>query len=221
MNTLISEAVQAELEAMSSRKRALRETRFRAIEQARLERIVTEWLEIERQRQLFTVLQKEQEREIHVGGLDLVVRADRVDRLEDRTLVVVDYKSGEYRPSEWEGPRPDQPQLPLYAVTARVAVSGVFFGVLKRGKSGFRGLAAAEGIVPGVKLRPKDIPLDDTIEEWRGVLENLGRDFRDGRAAVDPKSRPKTCRHCSLPALCRIHEDLHEYDDPDGGVADV
>ena len=38
------------------------------------------------------------------------------------------------------------------------------------------------------------------------MLDQLGEDFREGRAAVDPKDRRKTCRYCALPTLCRINE---------------
>jgi len=43
------------------------------------------------------------------------VRLDRIDRLNDDSLLVIDYKSGTVSPSSWDLPRPDDVQLPLYA----------------------------------------------------------------------------------------------------------
>ena len=127
-----------------------------------------------------------------------------MDRLETGELVILDYKTGECSPSDWDGSRPDEPQLPIYAVTADSPVAGVLFGRLKSGKFAFRGLARSDGIVPGVKA-PDDQPaLGETIDEWREVLDRLGREFKAGKAIVDPKQPRQTCRHCALPALCRI-----------------
>lgn len=214
MEAVVRNAVQESIDEMALKKRAIRQPRFAAIEQARLEKIITEWLELERRRQPFTVLRQEEERKVAVGGVDLTIRADRVDRLDDGTLIVIDYKSGEHRPSEWDGDRPDEPQLPLYAITAEAALSGVFFGVLKVGKSRFSGLALSEGIVPKVKPGPKDVPLPEHIENWRRVLQQLATDFRDGKAVVDPKNPRNTCKYCSLPGLCRIGA-ADRLDDPD------
>ena len=86
--------------------------------QERLERVIAEWLQLERERQPFTVIQQEARRRVTVGGIDLSIRADRMDRLENGDSVVLDYKTGECSASDWFGSRPNDPQLPIYAVTA-------------------------------------------------------------------------------------------------------
>ena len=208
LEELVRTTVGVEIQSLSRRRRALRRPRFAAIEQMRLERIIGEWLLLEIERRPFTVLEQEENRRVTVGGIDVRIRADRVDCLEDRGLVILDYKTGECSPSDWDGSRPDEPQLPIYAVTADSPVAGVFFGRLKTGKVGFRGLAHAEGIVPGVKVKVSDTqaPLGETMKDWRDVLDRLGNDFRAGRAGVDPKDRHLSCRYCALPTLCRISQ---------------
>lgn len=194
----------SEIREFSRHRRALRSPRFAAIERERMERIIGQWLHLEKERQPFTMREQEEGRRVALGGLQLKIRADRVDRLDNGELVILDYKTGECSPSDWDGSRPDEPQLPIYAVTADSPVAGVFFGRLKSGAFGFRGLTCSDGIVPGVKA-PDDQPgLAETIAEWREVLDRLGRDFGAGMALVDPKQPPKTCLHCALPALCRI-----------------
>ena len=203
---LVRSQAGAEIQDFSRHRRALRSPRFAAIEQQRMERLVGQWLLLEKQRQPFTMLEQEEGRPVTLGGLQLKIRADRVDRLEDGELVILDYKTGECRPSDWDGSRPDEPQLPIYAVTAGAQVAGVFFGRLKTGALGFRGLADSEGIVPDIKVPDDQPPLEETIAEWRRVLDRLGSEFRSGQAIVDPKDPRKTCRYCALPALCRIRQ---------------
>lgn len=211
---LVRSQAGSEIREFARFRRILRNTRFAAIEQERLERVIGQWLVLEKQRQAFTMLEQEEGRRVTLGGLRMNIRADRVDRLESGELVILDYKTGECRPSDWDGPRPDEPQLPIYAATAGAPVAGVFFGSLKTRAFGFRGLAGSAGIVPDVRVPDEQPPLEETIEEWREVLDRLGRDFRAGEAVVDPKDPRKTCRHCALPALCRIGQAPAE---PEGG----
>lgn len=210
---LVRSRAGAEIREFSRHRRALRSPRFAAIEQERMERVVGQWLLLEKQRQPFTMLQQEVGRRVTLGGLQLNIRADRVDQLECGELVILDYKTGECSPSDWEGPRPDEPQLPLYAVTASAPVAGVFFGRLKTGALGFRGLADSEGIVPEVRVPDGRPSLEKTIAEWREVLNRLGSEFKAGQAIVNPKQPGKTCRHCALPALCRIGQAAAELED--------
>ena len=42
---------------------------------------------------------------------------DRLDRLPGGGYAIIDYKTGAVSPAQWEGDRPDAPQLPLYAAT--------------------------------------------------------------------------------------------------------
>lgn len=201
---LVRSQAASEIRKFSGRRRVLRNTRFAAIEEERIERLIGAWLLLEKQRQPFTMLQQEEGRRVTLGGLHLNIRADRVDRLETGELVILDYKTGECHPSDWDGPRPEEPQLPIYAVTAESPPAGVFFGRLKSAALGFRGLTGSDGIVPGVQAPGDQSSLGETIEEWREVLHRLGRDFKAGHAMVDPKHPPRTCRHCALPGLCRI-----------------
>lgn len=197
--------------------RALRNPRFVKIEQARLEGIIGEWLRRERERQPFTVLEQEERQRVTVGGIAVDIRVDRVDRLDSGELVILDYKTGECKPSDWDGERPDDPQLPIYAVATDDAIAGVFFAKLKAGDVRFLGLAKSAGIVPGrgVTVLDDDTPLTDMIESWSVVLDRLGHDYKTGLATVDPKDPYQTCRYCALPSLCRIGQGIVELEDGD------
>jgi ATP-dependent helicase/DNAse subunit B len=88
--------------------------RYLDLEVVRLARLVTEWLEYERTRAAFTVTRTELDTNAAVAGLELRLRMDRIDRLNDGSLLVIDYKSGDVSPSLWDLPRPDDVQVPLY-----------------------------------------------------------------------------------------------------------
>ena len=55
--------------------------------------------------------------------------------------------------------------------------------------------------------------MPDVIEAWSEVLNRLGRDYKAGLAAVDPKDTYQTCRYCALPSLCRIGQGTVELED--------
>jgi probable DNA repair protein len=200
---------------------ALRERmspRYLELEEERLTRLITEWLNYEATRVPFEVAGTEVDNTIVLGDLTLQVRIDRIDRLNDGTLLVIDYKSGNVTPKSWELPRPDDVQLPLYAGFALdegCAVEGIagglVFAKLRLGNCAFAGhvgepqatlFSNLKGTSPLVK-RPMTF---EQIVGWRENIEQLARDFVDGRAEVDPREEPKTCKYCGLETLCRIQE---------------
>jgi probable DNA repair protein len=176
------------------------------LERVRLIELLESWIELEKQREIeFTVEEPEQERTVEIGGITVQVRLDRLDRLATGSYALVDYKSRAPRLGDWDGDRPESPQLPIYAVTAREPLAALAFAQVRTGANAFKGYSTVEGSLPGMK--PVDpAVLSARIEEWRRVFEILGNAFRDGRAAVDPKVRFKTCELCHLSSLCRVKE---------------
>ena len=199
---LVQSMVQEELDREMPYRHALRNERFQHAEQSRLERMIGEWLALERKRHPFTVLGQEERQRVTIGGIDIDIREDRVDVLEDGKTVILDYKTGECKPADWEGERPDDPQLPIYAAVTDRPIAGIFFGRLKAGKVGFAGVADREGLIPGIK--PHREPLPEVVGRWRKVLHQLGQEFKSGCATVDPKDPVQTCKFCSLSTLCRV-----------------
>jgi len=178
----------------------------RNLEKRRLQKLLREWLEIEKSRPAFTVAGIEAERVAAISGVQVKIRADRVDEIAGGREIILDYKTGQLKSRGWDGERPDEPQLPLYCVTNERAVAGAAFAIIRTGELRFRGLTAASATLPGMAKMSIDppLPFDAQLDEWRGVLEQLAADFRIGRAEVDPK--PGACDNCGLRALCRIRE---------------
>jgi probable DNA repair protein len=180
------------------------EGRLAELETVRLERLAAGWLDLERARGAFEVVRIEDRVAMPIGGFTLGGRIDRMDRLADGTYAVIDYKTGRRAsPNVWCDERPDDPQLPLYALTAAEPVRALVFARLRAGELGFAGLAAADCAMPGVKVAA-DWP--GLVAAWRARLEALAREFASGHAPVAPKRGPNTCADCDLQPLCRVHE---------------
>ncbi len=175
-------------------------------------RAVARLLEADLARPPFTVVETERALEIEVGGLELRLRVDRLDRVGDE-LVVIDYKTGATPGAAWRGARMDAPQLPLYAVLHPGHPTGIAFAALGAARAEYLGVGRDGGAIPGMKPAERFALTEDresgfswlqVTAHWRAWLERLAADFRDGRAEVDPKRGADTCRLCHLAALCRV-----------------
>jgi RecB family exonuclease len=150
-----------------------------------------------------------------VAGLEFSSRLDRMDRLleGDGGHVLIDYKTGNrVTPKDWEPPRPDDPQLPLYAVAAPEDLCAVAFARVRPGAMRFAGFAKAKDLVPRVQAAKNWTAL---LAEWKQEAESLGGAFAAGDAAVDPKRDLKTCLRCDLQTLCRVYEKFNVLEDLD------
>jgi ATP-dependent helicase/DNAse subunit B len=172
-------------------------------------------LDYEATRISFEVAETEAGRTIHLSGITFNLRLDRVDRLNDDSLLVIDYKSGDVSPKSWDLPRPDDVQLPLYAGFAlnrdREELGGLVFAKVRAGDQAFAGRVfdAKATLLPNIPAKSGLARNSFSIEkliDWREYIEQLARSFVDGRAEVDPREYPSTCERCGLHTLCRVHE---------------
>lgn len=215
------------------------------LEAVRLVNLVTEWLDFERCRVEFSVARTELDVTRCIAGLNLRLRLDRIDRLRDGSLLVIDYKTGFVSPKLWELPRPEDVQLPLYAGFGvdeelrteiakelggaesetgdgqAAALGGLVFARLRAGDLGFAGRVGdaratlLESLGGSTDLVKKRLEAEDLID-WRDYIERMARDFLEGRAEVDPRDFPKTCERCDLQVLCRVHENRAAAGELDG-----
>ena len=215
---------------MPARARECMPPRYLALEETRLINLITEWLEFERTRISFTVLHTELKSEVTIADLPLRLRLDRIDRLIDNSLLVVDYKSGVPDPSSWDLPRPDDVQLPLYANFALdcdpSAVGGLVFAKVSTGDAAFVGRvrdakATLRSKISGnSNLVKKPLTLEQ-LYAWRNSIEQLALDFLSGSAVVAPRDYPETCERCGLQPLCRIQENQPQFGEDNGEEAGV
>jgi len=197
-----------------SRVREQMPARYLELEAIRLTRLVTEWLEYEQTRVAFEVADTEAAATPAVGGISLDLRLDRLDRLNDGTMLVIDYKTGDVSPKSWDLPRPEDVQLPLYAgfgLAEDALLGGLVFAKVRAGAMCFAGRVgdAAATLDSSLKANSSLVKYPMTAEQlmdWREAIEQLARDFLAGHADVDPRDGGKTCSRCGLQIVCRILE---------------
>ncbi len=194
------------------------------LEVERTKNIVLKWLDVEKQREDFKVIQREQARTLHFSKLPIHVRFDRLDELADGSTFVMDYKTGQFDLKAWVGERPDEPQIPIYAIANKNKLGAAAFALINAKNVGFKGVAKNSCPAPGIKLENEfsksNLPEDweSLLNEWQANLENLAQSFVAGDADVNPKNSNTTCRYCGMQGLCRI-QDIDNPDDYSSSTA--
>jgi probable DNA repair protein len=185
--------------------------RWRLRERERMAGVLRKWLAVERLRQPFDVETLEQGKQVaRHANLEFAVRIDRVDRLADGARVLIDYKTG-LASADWRGERPDNPQLPIYALLRPDDLVAVAYGRVNASECCFVAEAERPGIFKqrGQKSSLEGMPnLAALIQVWSERIEHLATDFAAGRAEVAPTLR--ACSTCRLHGLCRVPAALED-----------
>jgi RecB family exonuclease len=153
------------------------------LELEQLRALLAAWLDSERARAPFTVLAVEQKGSVQLGRWTLSVRVDRLDRLDDGTVAIVDYKTGDRATSaDWFGPRLRDAQVPLYAIQTAEPLGAVVVARVRPAGTSYSGVwtdAAFAG--RGTRLAA-DWPAQ--LKDWRTQLERLAEEFATGDVRV-------------------------------------
>jgi probable DNA repair protein len=195
-------AAQALLEALGARRERLDPVLLER-ERQRTEALLLRVSEWDRTRPPFSTQALEATQQWALGGTQLRVRLDRVDRLEDGRLVVIDYKSGQHAPFDAHAERLTQPQLPAYALSVGDEVAAVVALYVGREAVSVSGLADRAERVSRIRgVAGGDEGWARLRAQWRSRLQQLIAEALAGHAAVAPQ--PNACATCHLPMLCRI-----------------
>src|SRR5690606_11198928 len=109
---------------------------------------------------------------------DLQLRIDRVDQLNNGELLLIDYKTGSPKAKSWLGERPDEPQLPLYAVSSQEPVAAIAFAQINAKARQWIGTGNLSMYHEGIQTPP--VPWQEQLEEWQHTLHNLALGFIAG-----------------------------------------
>ena len=150
---------------------------------------------------------------------------DRVD-VGESGEIIIDYKTGQAKPSDWQGDRPNEPQLPLYAVLATDAkpetpLTDVAFAQMRPAKEMALEGFAAKVTAEQKRGRRQPLSLPEQIDAWRDVLNNLAESFHQGDVRVEPKEYPRTCSNCGQRTLCRLDPAAFDEDLDDEEANDI
>lgn len=186
--------------------------RHYTLELARLEKLLALWLEQEKTRPHFRVIATEKRLEANFAGLQFKLQIDRIDKLDDGSELIIDYKTGQVHIDDWFSDRPNEPQLPLYCSVYDSDIKAMAFARVHLQKMGIEGVGLLNEEWPAIKRLSLTMvegsdPWQQQKNLWREQLTLLAEEFKSGYAAVSPKEGANTCQYCHLPSLCRIHLD--------------
>lgn len=195
--------------------------RFAELERARLIRLVLGWLELELERpNAFEVLHMEKECKVDIEGIKVRMFVDRIDQLEDGSLLVIDYKTGAAIDTKnWASLRLTEPQLPIYAAiepSVEGPVQGVVFAKVLMRDPTWSGLTCQDKVLPkvtaldskaGRKLFPEDrFPTwDSVLAHWDERIRAVAEEIQAGDAGVRFNDE-KTLQYCDVKPLLRLTE---------------
>lgn len=204
LQALVAEICQTEMDYLRYPGYQLRHRQYLALERERLQALIERWLDLEKQRPPFVVEAIEQRRTVRFDGRELSLTIDRIDRLENDERLLIDYKTGaSLNVRQWDGERPDEPQLPLYAISDKDPVSGIAFAQLHPASVQWIGLGALS--TPPRGIQP-DEDWDGRHAEWSEVMTRLAREFFAGEAPVAFKDRKAGQYDGDLEPLNRLPE---------------
>ncbi|MEM7467692.1 MAG: PD-(D/E)XK nuclease family protein, partial [Pseudomonadota bacterium] len=200
LQRLVKKVVDEVINAYQRESRQL--PQYWPLEADRLQRLLNEWLAVETERGEFSVEATEKRLEAEIARLRFNVRIDRIDRLANDTVAVIDFKTGVDTRGSWAAPRIEQPQLPIYATNLRGDdVSAIAYAQIRSGECKLVDLPKSALS----KLNESD-EWANQLREWRHDLYNTAEQIAAGDAAIDPKHPATTCRQCDQQLLCRANE---------------
>ena len=201
LNDQLSTTIDTVLIEQATKNPILLGDNFKQLEKQRLCKLIHQWLEIERQRPPFEVKETEQKKQLSLGELSISLIMDRLDTVEDETLVI-DYKTGSVKSDVWLGDRPEDPQLPLYILASNPQPQGCAFASLKGNEQKFIGISNNH-MIKGIKVADN---WDLQLQDWQQSIDNLAQEFIQGKALLHSYNTAQFNFQAELLPLNRWHE---------------
>ena len=175
------------------------------IERQRMVLLLQNVIQHDLQRQPFDIAMVEERLEFSRSGVRLRLRADRIDRLPDGSVVIIDYKTGRGRNLLTRDGDPLDPQVPVYAAAMP---AGTRIGALA-----LMNVNATEVSLRSAGVADETSPMAE--DDWQELLARWTRDveteidsFAKGDVSVNLSLHTK--RPWQLNVLCRAQELLHD-----------
>jgi len=195
LQTLIEKHTETALEEIP-------QSNFKSNEKDRLERVIKQYIDLEKDREYFQVIQTESESQVDVNGLKFSTRIDRMDQMQDGSKLIIDYKTGNnVTLSQLTGEPLEQAQLPIYATTHEV--EGVAFALVNSNNCQFKAITKNRYSLPISSQSISRMPdWKNQISQWKIELISASEKFKNGKAEVLPTT--KACDFCDYDLLCRV-----------------
>lgn len=195
---------------------------LKELETERAIKILHAWLALELAREPFRIRDVEQDYQWSHGALELTLRLDRIDELDDGRLAVIDYKSGNASidpKSNWMRSRPVGLQLPFYAAVLAqddAKVAALVLAKLHAKKIEIKGLADAGYGFEGLASL-QDWPefagysWEQLMAQWRETIEQLAQEYAGG-VARNQVLRQDDLEYCDVLPFLRLGEEFPRVD---------
>lgn len=170
------------------------------VEAKYLLKIILQFIEGERSRNAFEVVQIETERAIEILGYKIKVRLDRVDQT-DNGLHLIDYKTGQVSPSNWLGSPPKDPQIPLYLCDSNMQYSDASYACINKNSTGLKGF----------KQIRKSVEWNNFVSDSVTAIEKIVSNILSMNSKTAPIDN-NTCSSCNLNMLCRPNSIIETID---------
>ena len=152
-----------------------------------LDRILL-WRTSELERLPWSVVEVEKERTIKLGKFEFNMRVDRIDQIGNSKKVVIDYKTGDVSPKDWNPECLIEPQMPLYAISVESS-HAVVYELIASDKTSYKGCSSTDLEIYGVKTARElyDKTFSELKRDWKTSLGKIIKEFENGHAVVDPQ----------------------------------
>ena len=175
------------------------------IERQRMRALLQNVIEYDLQRQPFAIAMVEERLEFSRSGVRLRLRADRIDRLPDGSVIVIDYKTGRGRNLLTRDGDPLDPQVPVYAAALPADT--------RIGALALMNVNATDVSLRSAGVANEAAPMAE--DDWHELLSRWTRDVEAGidsfaKGDVSVNLSLHTKRPWQLNVLCRAQELLHD-----------
>jgi RecB family exonuclease len=178
-----------------------------AIEVQRLAATLASLLELDLRRGSFRVTGVEEQQELVIAGRTLRVRIDRLDRLADGSVAIIDYKTSERAGSaEWFKERLRDVQVPLYAAHSAVPVGAAAIARVRAGRAAYSGYWRSSAFPTRPSKLAVDLDWSAQLAAWRLQVEQLVREFAAGDTRLFLDDLDDALG--AFAPLTRVHEQL-------------
>ena len=183
------------------------------LEHERLYKLINAWLQHEKERNIaFNMIDCEAEKKVMICGIEITLKVDRIQQLENGELEFIDYKTGqEPKMTSWGENRIAEPQLPIYAAFGGddSKIASAQFGWVKIADHAFIGVSNESFDVDPDKRKPKFLQeftdWHSLLDHWKASIQAIAQEIKIGEAAVRFDNENELM-YCEVLPLLRLPE---------------
>jgi ATP-dependent helicase/nuclease subunit B len=155
----------------------------------------------------FEVAAIERRQIVTVAGRELEIRIDRVDRLADGSVAIIDYKTGAGGSlKDWLEDRPRDVQAPLYAAYANEPIGALAIARVQPLEAAYLGYWNAGALFADHAAKLPDDGWQRRIARWRATIEELVLEHAGGDTRIFLDDSDDAAG--AFAPLTRVHEQL-------------